>query len=1212
MSAYGSTSGTNGTSGTGGNGGYGNYRSNDGTGGGGGGGGYYGGGGSGGGYGGMSGGGGGSSYADPSVSNPTFQTGVESGNGNIVITFAQQSTATALTASTLSPQAGGTVTYTATVSPVPDGGTVAFSDNGTGIASCAAQPVDLSTGVATCAVIYPTIGTHPITAVYSGDAIFETSTSPLLTESVTPAGSTSTSLTSSANPSPLNQQVTYTATVTPVPDSGTVAFSDNGTVIPTCGVQPVSSSTGIATCSVTYPGYGTHPITAAYSGDPSYPSSSSGSLSEVIAAVPTTPTISNLPSAGTFGGGFTATVATTGDGTLSVTSNNTGVCTASGLVVSYVGIGTCSLTAQVAQGADYVAATGTLQTFAVGQAVASAPIISNLPTSGTFGGGFTATVATTGDGAVSVTSNNTGVCTVSGLTVTYVGVGTCSLTADVATGTDFTGADGGPQTFAVSQAVASTPTIANIPTSAAYGAGFTATVNTTGDGIVSVTSNDTAVCTVSGMDVSYVGVGTCSLTAHVAAGTDYAAADGTAQTFDVDQAVASTPTISNLPTTGTFGGGFTATVTTTGDGVESITSNDTGVCTVSGMDVSYVGVGTCSLTAHVAAGTDYAGADGTAQTFTVDQAVASTPTISNLPTSGTFGGGFTATVDTTGDGIVSVTSNDTGVCAVSDLTVTYVGVGTCSLTAHVATGIDYVGADGTAQTFAVSQAVASTPIISNVPTSAAYGGTFTATVDTTGDGIVSVTSNNTGVCTVSGMDVSYVGVGTCSLTADVATGTDYTGADGTAQTFTVDQYTASAPTISNLPTSGTFGGGFTATVSTTGDGVVSVTSNNTGACEVSDLTVTYVGVGTCSVTAHVATGIDYAGADGTAQTFAVDRTVASIPTITNLPARGTAGGTFTATVTTTGDGVESITSNDTGVCTVSGMDVSYVGAGNCSLTAHVAAGTDYFGAGGIPQTFAVDRAVPPTPTSSGYREVAADGGIFSFGDARFYGSTGAMTLNKPIVGMATTPDGKGYWLVASDGGVFSFGNAAFYGSTGGKTLNKPIVGMATTPDGKGYWLVASDGGVFSFGNAAFYGSTGGKTLNKPIVGMAAAPGGNGYWLVASDGGVFSFGGAKFKGSTGSTQLNKPIVGMAAAPGGNGYWLVASDGGVFSFGDTSFHGSTGAMTLNMPIVGMAATPDGKGYWLVASDGGIFSFGDATFHGSHGGTHLNQPVVGMAND
>jgi N-acetylmuramoyl-L-alanine amidase len=60
--------------------------------------------------------------------------------------------------------------------------------------------------------------------------------------------------------------------------------------------------------------------------------------------------------------------------------------------------------------------------------------------------------------------------------------------------------------------------------------------------------------------------------------------------------------------------------------------------------------------------------------------------------------------------------------------------------------------------------------------------------------------------------------------------------------------------------------------------------------------------------------------------------------------------------------------------------------------------------------------------------------------------------NAPIVGMAATPDGGGYWLVASDGGIFSFGDAHFYGSEGGVQLNAPIVGMAATPSGNGYWL----------------------------------------------------------------------------------------------------------------------------------------------------------------
>ncbi len=212
---------------------------------------------------------------------------------------------------------------------------------------------------------------------------------------------------------------------------------------------------------------------------------------------------------------------------------------------------------------------------------------------------------------------------------------------------------------------------------------------------------------------------------------------------------------------------------------------------------------------------------------------------------------------------------------------------------------------------------------------------------------------------------------------------------------------------------------------------------------------------------------------------------------------------------------------------------------------------------------------PPGPSGGpgGYRLVASDGGIFAYGSAHFYGSTGAMALNRPIVGMAATPSGNGYWEVATDGGIFSFGDARFRGSTGAMVLNRPIVGMAATPSGNGYWLVASDGGIFAFGDARFYGSTGAMVLNQPIVGMAATPSGNGYWLVASDGGIFAFGDARFAGSTGGMALNRPIVGVAASPTGKGYWEVASDGGIFNWGDAAFHGSAGSLPLNRPIVGM---------------------------------------------
>ena len=254
--------------------------------------------------------------------------------------------------------------------------------------------------------------------------------------------------------------------------------------------------------------------------------------------------------------------------------------------------------------------------------------------------------------------------------------------------------------------------------------------------------------------------------------------------------------------------------------------------------------------------------------------------------------------------------------------------------------------------------------------------------------------------------------------------------------------------------------------------------------------------------------------------------------------------------------------------------------------------------------------LPPIQCDSGYRLVAADGGVFAFGNSAFYGSTGAIRLNQPIVGSTPTPSNKGYWFVAADGGIFNYGDAKFYGSTGAIRLNQPIVGMAATPSGNGYWLVAADGGIFNYGDAKFYGSTGAIRLNQPIVGMAATPSGKGYWLVAADGGIFNYGDAKFYGSTGAIRLNRPIVGMAASPGGAGYWFVASDGGIFNYGDAKFYGSAGALALAKPVTGMRATPAGKGYWFVASDGGIFNYGDAEFCGSAGRLRLASPIVAMS--
>jgi hypothetical protein len=246
--------------------------------------------------------------------------------------------------------------------------------------------------------------------------------------------------------------------------------------------------------------------------------------------------------------------------------------------------------------------------------------------------------------------------------------------------------------------------------------------------------------------------------------------------------------------------------------------------------------------------------------------------------------------------------------------------------------------------------------------------------------------------------------------------------------------------------------------------------------------------------------------------------------------------------------------------------------------------------------------------------VAADGGVFSFGSAGFYGSMGGKPLNAPIVGMATGVGNAGYWLVGADGGVFTFGNAGFYGSMGGKPLNAPIVGMAATPDGQGYWLVGSDGGVFAFGDATYYESLPGIGVhpNAPVVSIARTTDGGGYYLAGQDGGVYSFGDATFYGSFLAQTWQVPyftpaVVGIALSSGSPpvtpGYHVVAANG---QEAVQPGSGSTESMAIDGPAVGFSANLVATGTGQVSVIGTLPTVHEPGLTGDQ----LNAPVVGMS--
>ncbi len=172
---------------------------------------------------------------------------------------------------------GQTVTFTATVNPSLATGTVQFKDGATNLGSA----VTLTNGIATLSISTLAIGTHSISATYSGDVNYAGGTSPAISQLVVQAPTT-TALVSSTLAMTYGQTVTFSATVSPSATTGTVQFRDGATNLGSA----VTLTNGIATLSASTLSAGTHSITAVYSGDVTYAGSSSAINTVNVNAAP--------------------------------------------------------------------------------------------------------------------------------------------------------------------------------------------------------------------------------------------------------------------------------------------------------------------------------------------------------------------------------------------------------------------------------------------------------------------------------------------------------------------------------------------------------------------------------------------------------------------------------------------------------------------------------------------------------------------------------------------------------------------------------------------------------------------------------------------------------------------------------------------------------------------------------------------------------------
>jgi hypothetical protein len=366
---------------------------------------------------------------------------------------------------------------------------------------------------------------------------------------------------------------------------------------------------------------------------------------------------------------------------------------------------------------------------------------------------------------------------------------------------------------------------------------------------------------------------------------------------------------------------------------------------------------------------------------------------------------------------------------------------------------------------------------------------------------------------------------------------------------------------------------------------------------------------------------------GEAPTLAPTTTATSVsPTSVSLGGSVTysatvssASGTPTGTVTFTNGANVLCTGqlvNGTGSCTSASAP-----AGTDAITASYSGDSNFVGSTATTTLQVGSSATTSAQTSSGhgYWLVGSDGGIFTFGSAQFYGSTAALDLQRPVVGMTPTGNRNGYWLVASDGGVFSFGNADYFGSIPGlgiapagtsgtsTKLNAPIVGMVPSADDGGYFMVASDGGVFAFGDAKFEGSCPGiGGCSGPAVAVVPDASGNGYWLVTATGHVYTFGDASYYGAPGPHSA--PVTSAVRTADGKGYLILFANGTVDAYGDATDMGAPVGLTGGFnPASAIFATSDGGGYWISTASGAVYNYGDAPNDGSMAGTQLNGAIV-----
>jgi hypothetical protein len=439
------------------------------------------------------------------------------------------------------------------------------------------------------------------------------------------------------------------------------------------------------------------------------------------------------------------------------------------------------------------------------------------------------------------------------------------------------------------------------------------------------------------------------------------------------QAISFTSTPPASPFVGVAGYVVSATATSGLPVSFSSAASSSGICLVSGATVQLIGPGLCTIDADQTGNAHFLAAARVQQAFTILTPSRSTQTInfaSTPPAGVVVGDPAYAIVVAASSGLpvaLSTSAGSAGVCTLVGTHLTLDGSGTCTLRANQAGDGAYLPAAQVSQIFAVSLTRQTIAFTSVPPGSAVVGGapyTASATATSGLPVVFSVDSSSAGVCTVSGSTVTPVGAGTCLIDANQFGDGTYDVAPQVQQSFTVG---AGAPSLSvqsihftSVPPSGAVLGGPAYTVSAAASSGLPVTFSvapaSAGVCTLAGATVSLVGVGTCTIDANQSGDASYQSAPQVQQSFSITLAPQTISFTSTPPATALAGDPAYAAAAAATSGLAvtfTADASSAGVCTVSGANVSLVGAGTCTIDANQAGNGAYQAAVQIQQSFTI-------------------------------------------------------------------------------------------------------------------------------------------------------------------------------------------------------------------------------------------------------------------